>query len=190
MPWEINEFEASYSATLPTIGSGRSMQSTLWIREKQTVKEEAYEDGEEAPGRNLAEHFERSITLSHLELFSAAVSALKARATSTGYTRADLAYALMGLLRYRVDTDPTEDLFQVITRLSLANDNDGLIEHLIPMVSEAIHNKEEFIRCFAAKDRNSALFKIYLVQKDRTKSAHWLEFLRRNTFQLLQASVA
>lgn len=71
--------------------------------------EGAYEGGEGAPGRNLAGHIERSITLSRLELFSSAVPALKARTTSTDYTRADLAYALMGLLRYWVDPDPTDD---------------------------------------------------------------------------------
>jgi hypothetical protein len=115
--------------------------------------EEAYEGGEEAPGRILAEHFEGSITLSRLELFSAAVSALKAKTTSTEFTRADMAYALMGLLHYRVDPDPTDDLFQIIARLSLANDNDGLIERLISMFPKAIDNKEQFIRSFADKDR-------------------------------------
>ncbi|MCJ1387860.1 hypothetical protein MMC18_000703 [Xylographa bjoerkii] len=115
--------------------------------------EEAYEGSEEIPGRILAEHYEGVTTLSRLELFSTAISALKARVTTNDFTGADLAYALMGLLHYRIDPDPTDDLFQVIARLSLANDNDRLIERLTSMFPKYIDNKEDFFKSFAEKDQ-------------------------------------
>ncbi|MCJ1282079.1 hypothetical protein MMC26_001402 [Xylographa opegraphella] len=115
--------------------------------------EEAFEGSEEIPGRILAEHYEGVITLGRLELFSTAVSALKARVTTNDFTGADLAYALMGLLHYRIDPDPTDDLFQVIARLSLANDNDRLIERLTSMFPKAIDNNEDFFKSMAEKDQ-------------------------------------
>ncbi|MCJ1399664.1 hypothetical protein MMC11_002866 [Xylographa trunciseda] len=115
--------------------------------------EEAYEGSAEIPGRILAEHYEGVITLSRLELFSTAIAALKAKVTSHDFTGADLAYALMGLLHYRIDPDPTDDLFQVIARLSLANDNDRLIERLISMFPRAIDSNEDFFESFAEKDQ-------------------------------------
>ena len=115
--------------------------------------DEEHEVSEEVPGRVLAEHYEGVITLSRLELFSTAISALKSRTTSSDFIGADLAYALMGLLHYRIDPDPTDDLFQAIARLSLANDNDRMIERLISLFLKAIDNEEEFIKSFASKDR-------------------------------------
>ncbi|MCJ1438873.1 hypothetical protein MMC27_008263 [Xylographa pallens] len=115
--------------------------------------EEMYEGNEEIPGRILAEHYEGAITLSRLELFSTAISALKAKVTTNDFTGADLAYALMGLLHYRIDPDPTDDLFQVIARLSLANDNDRLIERLTSMFPKAIDNNQDFIKSIAEKDQ-------------------------------------
>jgi hypothetical protein len=114
---------------------------------------EEYEGGGEVPGRILAEHYEGITTLSRLELFSTAVSALGNRVTANDFTGADLAYALMGLLHYRIDPDPTDDLFQVIARLSLANDNDRLIERLVSMFPRSLDNKEEFFRSFAEIDQ-------------------------------------
>ena len=115
--------------------------------------EEANEASKEIPGRILAEHYEGMITLSRLELFSTAISALKARVTKNDFTGADLAYALMGLLHYRIDPDPTDDLFQVIARLSLANDNDRLIERLTSMFPTAIDSNEDFFKSIAEKDQ-------------------------------------
>ena len=115
--------------------------------------EEAFEDSEEIPGRILAEHYEGVITLSRLELFSTAISALKSRVTTNDFTGADLAYALMGLLHYRIDPDPTDDLFQVIARLSLANDNDRLIERLTSMFPKAIDSNKDFFKSIADKDQ-------------------------------------
>ncbi|MCJ1380962.1 hypothetical protein MMC17_004071 [Xylographa soralifera] len=115
--------------------------------------DEADKGSEEVPGRILAEHYEGLITLSRLELFSTAILALKARVTTNDFTGADLAYALMGLLHYRIDPDPTDDLFQVIARLSLANDNDRLIERLTSMFPKAIDDKEDFIKSIAEKDQ-------------------------------------
>ena len=91
------------------------------------------EDSDETPARILAEHYAGTITLSRLELLSTAITALSCRVTSRDFTRADMAYALMGLLHYRIDPDPTDEIFQVVARLSLANDNDRLIERMIAM---------------------------------------------------------
>ena len=88
---------------------------------------------DETPARVLAEHYAGTITLSRLELLSTAIEALSQRVTSRNYTGADMAYAFMGLLHYRIEPDKTDDLFQVVARLSLANDNDRLIERMVAM---------------------------------------------------------
>ena len=89
------------------------------------------EDG--GPTRLLAEHFTGLLTLSRLEILSNAIAALGERAFNNYHsnTQADVAYALMGLLHYRIEKDPDDTLFQAIARLSLANDNDRLIERMV-----------------------------------------------------------
>ena len=64
---------------------------------------------------------------------SIAITALSHRVSSQDFTGADMAYALMGLLHYRVEPDPSDDIFQVVARISLANDNDRLIERMVAM---------------------------------------------------------
>ena len=98
------------------------------------VWRDATEDIDDPPTRVLAEHYTGTLVLSRLELFSAALAALCGRESShTLYTDADLAYALMGLLHHRIEPDSTDDLFQALARLSLANDSDQLIERMICM---------------------------------------------------------
>ena len=91
------------------------------------------DESDEAPSRILAEHYAGSITLSRLELLSSAITALSQRVSSHDFTKADMAYAFMGLLHYRIEPDITDDVFQVVARLSLANDNDRLIERMVSM---------------------------------------------------------
>lgn len=98
-----------------------------------------------APGedetRLLAEHFSGLLTLSRLELLPAAIAALGARKTSD-YTGADLAFAAMGLLHYRIEKpdrkkgsgDGQRDdalLFKSLAKLSLQNDNDQILERML-----------------------------------------------------------
>lgn len=91
------------------------------------------DESEEAPARILAEHYAGVITLGRLELLSCAIEALSHRVSSQDFTGADIAYAFMGLLHYRIEPDNTDDVFQVVARLSLANDNDRLIERMVSM---------------------------------------------------------
>jgi len=91
------------------------------------------DESDEAPARILAEHYAGTITLSRLELLSTAITALSHRVSSQDFTGADMAYAFMGLLHYRIEPDVTDDIFQVVARLSLANDNDRLIERMVAM---------------------------------------------------------
>ena len=97
---------------------------------------ETSENGEdEQPARLLAEHYTGVLTLSRLELFSTALAALGERELpeKERHVEADLAYALMGLLRYRIEPDDTDSLFQAIARLSLLNDSDRLMERMVCM---------------------------------------------------------
>ncbi len=91
-------------------------------------------DGEDGgPTRLLAEHFTGQLTLSRLEILSSATAALGERFQHNYHSesRGDIAYALMGLLHYRIEKDVNDTLFQAIARLSLANDNDNLIERMV-----------------------------------------------------------
>ncbi|KAK8219232.1 hypothetical protein M8818_000964 [Zalaria obscura] len=114
------------------------------------------DDWDDPPARILAEHFEGGITLSRLELFSTAIAALSARKTSEDHTGADKAYALMGLLHYRIEPcagQQKDDLFQVLARLSLANDNDQLIERMIGLFPYAAGDAEDLFRQLTKADQ-------------------------------------
>ena len=108
---------------------------------------------EEAPSRILTEHFEGLITLSRLELFSLGLVALCNRTTLNNFTGSDEAYALMGLLHYRIDIDKTDKLFQVVSRLSLANDSDHLIERLFAMFPLRTPTIQDIFKICADKDQ-------------------------------------
>ncbi|KAJ5208179.1 hypothetical protein N7449_002558 [Penicillium cf. viridicatum] len=82
---------------------------------------------------HLIEHFTGTTTLSELQLFTCAIQALAHRTegkSTEGHTTADLAYAAMGLLAYRIPASETDDPFQAVARLSLENDSNRLLERL------------------------------------------------------------
>ncbi|KAL9100920.1 MAG: hypothetical protein Q9187_009303, partial [Circinaria calcarea] len=108
---------------------------------------------EEVPSRILAENFAGLIDLSPLELFSLGLAALCNRTTSNNFTRSDEAYALMGLLHYRIDTDETDELFQVVARLSLANDSDHFIERIFAMFPLSTSTIRDMFKICADKDQ-------------------------------------
>lgn len=86
--------------------------------------------------RQLVDHYEGNLTLSHLELVILALGCLSNRTTSR-YLNGDVAYVLMGLLRQRPVVDRTDSEFQAFARLSLANDSDSLLERLICLLPQA-----------------------------------------------------
>lgn len=102
------------------------------------------EDG--GPTRLLAEHFTGLLTLSRLEILSNAIAALGNRFTNNyqAYAQSDVAYALMGLLNYRIEKESSDTVFQSIARLSLANDSDRLIERMICLFPDPHVTKSAF----------------------------------------------
>ena len=86
---------------------------------------------EDAPiSRELIDHYEGNLILSSLELVTIALRCLHNRQKGF-YLPGDMAYALMGLLRRRPNIVKTDTAFQAFARLSLANDNNLLLERLI-----------------------------------------------------------
>ncbi|KAL8943711.1 MAG: hypothetical protein Q9216_000910 [Gyalolechia sp. 2 TL-2023] len=86
-------------------------------------------EGDHQPTRLLAEHYSSVLTLGRLELFTIALEALSSRRQNGSFSNGDIAYALMGLLHYRIDLDRSDTL----AKLSLANDSDRLIERMVCM---------------------------------------------------------
>lgn len=80
--------------------------------------------------RQLLDHYAHSLVLSQLELVTNALSCLYSRQT-TEYLPGDYSYALMGLLRVRPQVEPSDTASQAFARLSLANDNNLLLERLM-----------------------------------------------------------
>ena len=116
-----------------------------------------WEDREDArmapPTRLLAEHYAKSLTLSRLEQFSMALSALSDRERSTRlFTDADMAYVLSSLLGYRIEPDATDSLFQALARLSLVNDSDRLIERMICMHPKPYKSFRELFKALTEPD--------------------------------------
>lgn len=85
--------------------------------------------------RLLAEHFAGLLTLSRLEMLPASITALNAKMRNE-FTGSDLAYAVMGLLHYRIERNDSDTLFQNLARLSLGNDSDQLIERMISLLPQ------------------------------------------------------
>ena len=86
--------------------------------------------GDAPISRELIDHYEGNLILSSLELVTIALRCLHNRQKGL-YLPGDMAYALMGLLRRRPTIVKTDSAFQAFARLSLANDNDLLLERLI-----------------------------------------------------------
>ncbi|CAF9904239.1 MAG: hypothetical protein HETSPECPRED_003460 [Heterodermia speciosa] len=90
-----------------------------------------------AISRELIDHYEGNLILSSLELVTIALRCLHNRQKGF-YLRGDMAYALMGLLRRRPKVVKTDSAFQAFARLSLANDNDQLLERLICILPKSM----------------------------------------------------
>ena len=110
-------------------------------------------DDDDPPTRLLAEHYSNNATLGRLEFFASALAALSNREPDNLFTDADLAYALMGLLHYRIQPDETDSLFQALARLSLANDNDRLIERMVCMYPHPKYSFRDLFKILSQKDQ-------------------------------------
>jgi hypothetical protein len=107
-------------------------------------------------GRLLAENFSGSLSLGRLELISKGLEALSCRLTER-FSDADLAYALMGLLGHRPRANPTDNQFQALARLSLANDSDRIVERMMCMLPDYdTHNGGSRHNKFVLKDQLGA----------------------------------
>lgn len=98
--------------------------------EKRNLAERIWFDAETT--RGLLEHYERSLTLSQIDMISLALECLQRRQTVTRYP-ADVIYALMGLLRERVAVREDQSAFEAFAHLSLANDSQKPLERLFCM---------------------------------------------------------
>ena len=110
-------------------------------------------DDEDPPTRILAECYQGNLDLSRLELFSTALTALGDREPGNLFTDADIAYALMGLLHFRIEPDETDSIFQAIARLSLANDNDRLVERMVCMYPKDTSSFRNLFKTLSHKDQ-------------------------------------
>ena len=111
------------------------------------------DDGENQPTRLLAEHYSGVLTLGRLELFSVALEALAYRSQKNAHTKADVAYALMGLLHYRIEMRKSETLFQGLARLSLVNDSDRLVERMVCMFPKPDQQQENLFLRLVERDQ-------------------------------------
>ncbi|KAI4128937.1 MAG: hypothetical protein LQ338_002489 [Usnochroma carphineum] len=119
---EIRFYSPTESVTVSKIG----MADHVWDNGEGL-------EGDQQPTRLLAEHYSGVLTLGRLELFTIALEALAARRQNGFFSQSDTAYALMGLLHYRIDLDHKDTLFQALAKLSLANDSDRLVERMVCM---------------------------------------------------------
>lgn len=94
--------------------------------------------GDAPIARELIDHYEGNLILSPLELVTIALRCLHNRQNGF-YLPGDMAYALMGLLRRRPTVVKIDTAFQAFARLSLANDNDLLLERLICILPKALN---------------------------------------------------
>jgi hypothetical protein len=98
------------------------------------------------------DHFEGSLILSQLELVVIALQCLNKRDTGDFKIDREMAYVLMGLLRRRPKVDLTDSEFQAFARLSLANDNNMLLERLICVMPKDQHQAwHDTTDCYGAK---------------------------------------
>jgi hypothetical protein len=105
--------------------------------EKRSLAVQIWED---APvSRQLMDHFEGSLLLSQLELVVIALQCLNNRDTNDFSIGGEMAYVLMGLLRRRPRVNLSDSPFQAFARLSLANDNNMLLERLVCVMPRHQH---------------------------------------------------
>ena len=127
--WTFPEVLLSPGRTISVYTRDGNLQSPLVVAKNQFAAQ-VWTYMEPDVARHLIDHYLGSISLSHLEQAVLALKCLYSRRT-TEYLPGDQAYALMGLLRLRPQVDRTDTAFQAFSRLSLANDSDGLLERYI-----------------------------------------------------------
>lgn len=86
--------------------------------------------GKKEEFRLLAEHFSGLLHLSPIELFSVALSAMRALEFFP-FHNGDIAYALMALLSKRPTMDPTDSEQQALARLCFSNNSGRLLERIV-----------------------------------------------------------
>ena len=80
--------------------------------------------------RQLLDHFDGSLVLGQLPLVTIALQCFNNRQKGD-YLPGDMSYAMMGLMLRRPNVVRSDSAFQAFARLSLANDNELLLERLI-----------------------------------------------------------
>ena len=124
--WTLPEILLTSSGEISVYARNEPVEKPLQLQKKNFTT--MWEDA--SLSRELIDHYEGSLTLSNLELVTIALRCLHNR--QKGYhLPGDMAYALMGLLRRRPTVVKTDTAFQAFARLSLANENDLLLERLI-----------------------------------------------------------
>ncbi|KEQ62006.1 uncharacterized protein M437DRAFT_66946 [Aureobasidium melanogenum CBS 110374] len=109
------------------------------------------------PTRILAEYFDGQTKLTRLEMVVTAIAALS-RQDSSKFTDADIAYALMGLLRKPKTIERSDTLHQAMTKLlSLTSENEYVMERMLSSypypakdfkaLLKGILNKDQFDTC-------------------------------------------
>lgn len=151
--WTLPEGLLAPGDICVSIWHGKDTYEVRTMGKVEMTSEYWKDESAETPARILAEHYAGTITLSRLELLSTAITALSYRTTSRDFTGADMAYAFMGLLHYRIDPDPTDDIFQVVARLSLANDNDRLIERMVAMFPSPTADARNLFKVLGEQDQ-------------------------------------
>ncbi|THX72511.1 hypothetical protein D6D04_09051 [Aureobasidium pullulans] len=105
------------------------------------------------PARILAQYFENHIELSHLEMVITAIAALS-RQDSSNFTQADIAYALMGLLRRKIIVNAEDTLFQAMAKLlSLTGQNEYVLERMLSSYSYPAKDDKTAFRGLLSKDQ-------------------------------------
>ncbi|KAI9706946.1 MAG: hypothetical protein M1820_004532 [Bogoriella megaspora] len=135
LPSHRNSVDLSQSSNSPTPAEP-SLQTQMLT--KLEMSDGIWGNGEDQDGdhqatRLLAENFGGVLNLSRIGLFTVALEALSKRVQNGLFSKADVAYALMGFLHERIQFDETETDFQGLARLSLSNDSDRLLERMICM---------------------------------------------------------
>lgn len=105
-----------------------------------------------ANSRLLAEHYSNVLTLSRMELFSAALFALSHRPRNM-FVKADFAYALMGLLHHRIQMDKQKGELHALAQLSLANDSDRLLERMVGLFPKPCQQHENIFLSLVETDQ-------------------------------------
>ncbi|OJD31333.1 3-hydroxyisobutyrate dehydrogenase protein [Diplodia corticola] len=98
---------------------------------KRNFAERAWDDAQAVV--QLLDHFEGSAILGSLQFISIALDCFSRRKTDQ-FVKADIVYALMGLLNKRLQANKEDTGFQAFARLSLANDSDQLLERVLCML--------------------------------------------------------